>query len=576
VVKRRELSKLLLAGAVSAARPVEGDGANKASPRDIHDPAERALASVRDALTRPGLVSIPNGTYRLHHGLQTLAQSTIIGESRQSTILAPGEFDGYALEVGDGRAAPNAGLIQRLRFFGARGNRGCLHLNSLCHMWRLDELVFSGGPCPAMVVDNCWDSNFTNIDILGHITPGTDPAATASVILRNGTANIYCRGLRIEGALSGALYVDAGPNYIVTGKIDDGAGGPQTAAAITVAAGGELLLDDFYIGGVLEQYQIDLVGTVRLGKVILEGGTRKAAAIHDRRSWQHYNAETVPGISAAGTGPAIGILDLGQAKFNRFHPSLEWETPTAVFSRIYPIRQVENLIVTASGAVRGDTTTVSTSLRPRHADTYKNSFLVHNATGTAADRSSNARRRSLRSFPNGDLVLHGAWEPIVDGDWSIEYTACHATPLRYRNAILSRGQRLFTIVSDRVTVDSEMLYASSPREPAYGTTVFQVRGPGLSRNQDVRGLFLIDNASGEPYYIQYGIDEQWRLGVIYDRRQALSGSRSFSIVAGYAADVEIRGDVAVWRLGSVEHRARITELIESGFDTPEFPLWGLH
>jgi hypothetical protein len=65
------------------------------------------------------------------------------------------------------------------------------------------------------------------------------------VIFRNACNNIYCQGLRIEGAHSGGIYTDGGPIYVVTGKIDDGFGGPQSTAAITVTAGGHLVLDDF-------------------------------------------------------------------------------------------------------------------------------------------------------------------------------------------------------------------------------------------------------------------------------------------------------------------------------------------
>ena len=233
-MQRRDLPKVLIATVAGTGLPVAQAETRAATAVDI----QRAL-QVR------GEVRIATGTYPLTSKLQTTLPNNIVGDSREDTILRPAGFADYALEVGNGKPGPNNGKIERLRFFGAAGNLGCLHMNTLSHMWRLEDLLFSGGPCPALVVESCWDSNYTDIDILAHVTRGGDPAKTAAVIFRNACNNIYCRGLRIEGAHRGGIYTDGGPIYVVTGKIDDGFGGPQSTAAITVTAGGHLVLDDF-------------------------------------------------------------------------------------------------------------------------------------------------------------------------------------------------------------------------------------------------------------------------------------------------------------------------------------------
>ncbi len=510
-MRRRDISKVLLASAAGTALPAARD--------------ERRVATVPDlqtALQTRGEVRVAVGRYAVTTKLQTLLPNNIVGDSREDTILAPTGFADYVLEVGNGKPGPNNGKIGRLRFFGAAGNSGCLHMNSLSHMWHLDDLLFSGGPCPALVVDNCWDSNYTNIDILGHVTRGNDPAKTAAVIFRNDTNNIYCRGLRIEGGSSGGIYADFGPIYIVTGKIDDGFGGPQTAAAITIAAGGYVALDDFYIGGVRDQFHIDLTGHLKLGRVILDGGSNKAAAIYDHRAWRHVDVETYPPGSAAAAGPDLPVLDLGGAEFRRTHVSVPTETQAAVYSRIHPIRQVPNLRTVANGAVGGNSILIGTSLHLAHNDTLRGSFLVHNSSGT--------RRKILQSFVGGNVLIEGQQSVVLDEDWSVEYCENHYTPIEHENVRLQAGQTLFAVVSNNVVVSSALAYVTTASDAAYGTTKFKITG--LQPGHDVTGLFLINNTTGESYYVQYGVDQHSCIGVIYDRRGTLTESDEFSIVAG--------------------------------------------
>jgi hypothetical protein len=287
-----------------------------------------------------------------------------------------------------------------------------------------------------------------------------------------------------------------------------------------------LVLDDFYIGGVRDQFHIDVAGTLKLARVFIDGGSNKPAAIYDHRAWQHVNPVANPGFSGAYIGPQIDVLDLGGAEFRRVHPSVETETPAAVYSKIHPIRQVNNLRTVANGAVSGNSILVGTDLRAAHNDLYRNSFLVHNANG--------ARRKILRSFLDGNLVIEGTPAVTLDGNWSVEYCENHYTPILHGNVWLAPGQTLFAVVSSKVVIASVLTYVTSPADAAYGTTKFKISGNGVASGHDVAGLFLINNVTGEAYYIQYGIDQHGFVGIIYDRRDALAVNDEFSIVAGHS------------------------------------------
>ncbi|MBV8852897.1 MAG: hypothetical protein JOY91_05830 [Sinobacteraceae bacterium] len=533
-----------------------------------NDP-EQLLAAVRSKSN----VELTEGDHVLREKLQVVFPITLTGSSRNNTILHLGVDTDYLLEIGDGHPGPNAGTIQRLRFYGRDGSQGCLHLNNLSHMWLLNELIFSGGHCPALIADNCWDSNYTNIDIFSHFKPGAEAGTAASVILRNGTANIYFRGLRIEGALSGGLYIEDAPIYVLTGKIDNGFGGPQSAAAITIGADGCLLLDDFYIGGIREQFAVELQGSLRLGRVSLDGGTGAPAAINDRRAWRHQDPLHFPHASSASIGPTLAMLDLGDAEFHRFHPSVESETPAAVFSRIHPLRQVRNLVTVANGSPSNNSLLVGTNVVTTHNHQFKNSFLVHNSTGTEAAESPGARRRILDSFVGGNLLLQGEHPVQLDGDWSIEYCAGHYTPIRCNNVVLGSVPSLFAVLARGARIGSAPRYIGDNQNPAYGTTRFHLMS-SVPHGQDLRGLFLLDERSGEPFYLDYGLDQGGAVGVMYDRRSLLSADRTFSVIAGYDAAIRVDGTAALWTHAGVQHRMLLTELARRGFGPEQLPLWG--
>jgi hypothetical protein len=562
-MRRRDIPKVLLASAAGTAL----------APVQVEAAAE-STSGLADALKASGAIRVENGRHAIAAKVQITTPCTIVGDSRNDTLIVPAPFKDYVLEVGDGHPGPNAGAIHRLRFYGAPGNLGCLHMNTLSHMWRLEDLIFSGGPCPALVVDNCWDSNYTNIDIFAHAGVSGDPANDAAVIFRNGSNNIYCRGLRIEGALAGGIYVDGGPIYIVTGKIDDGFGSPQSAAAVTVVSGGSLILDDFYLGGMRGKFHLDVAGDVRLGKVFFAGGTGERAAILDRRSWGHRSPASSPAVAAASTGPQLPVLDLGRAEFDRFHPSVNTETPAAIYSRIHPIRQVRNLTTVGSVPVDGHTLLVRTSLRAPHEDLYRNSFLVHNKTGTQVSREPGARRKILRSYRDGNLLVQGPHPILLDEDWSIEYCASHSTPLQHSDVLLAPGQTLFAVLADDVAIASSPIYVSALNDPAYGTTRFKISSTKLSAGRDVTGLYLVDSYTGEPYFIEFGLDAQGSLGVIHDRTESLRVGARFSVVAGYAADIEVRGGIVSWNFAGRPHQAATCELFAAGYGPTDVPLWG--
>jgi hypothetical protein len=213
-------------------------------------------------------------------------------------------------------------------------------------------------------------------------------------------------------------------------------------------------------------------------------------------------------------------------------------------------------------------------LRPVRDQLYKGCFLVHNSTGTQATRHAGARRRILGSFAGGNLLLQGKDRVALDDDWSIEYCAMHATPINQTAVCLDRSQNLFAIVSADVTLSSELAYVARAQDPAYGCTKFRVEGTGLAHGKDLTGLYLIDNASGEPYYIQYGIDAQGFLGVIYDRRRDLDRSGTFSVTAGYAANLQVNANCVTWSFAGAPHRASVAELEEVGYSANQVPLWG--
>jgi len=526
-----------------------------------------------------GFHFVIDGTYRITAKVQTSAFVTIIGANRQRTVLQSAGFDDHLLEVGTREAGPNpnVGALQRLRFLGASGNTALLRMNQLSHMWRLDDLLFQSSECPALIVDNCWDSNYTNIDILSCGSRGSsDPAAGATIIIQNGSNNLYFRGLRIEHCPSGALYVgkNCNPIYVVTGKIDQGFI-PQTAAAVTVASGAVLSMNDFNITGVAGQYAFDVTGALLLGNVSVYGGTGRAA-INDDRRWVHQDALSVPGISAAACAPVVPVINLGSAQFYRSNPSSNAETLAVLHSRVGPLRSVERVAVIANGRSSGDTILVQTDLRRPTNNRFDRSYLVHNPTGTQAAGQSGARRKILTSFADGQLLIQGGWPCTVDAEWSVEFCGGHYTPnLAATGVQLDAGMNLFSILYTALRIASPPEYQGTRAAVAPGATRFALGGVPAGAPPDVTGYFLVDESSGEPFLISYGQDAALGIGVLYDRVADLSIKSTYSIIAGYAADIANTGSTLEWTYAGRRKRVTVAAAARYGFDSSNLPLWGI-
>jgi hypothetical protein len=440
----------------------------------------------------------------------------------------------------------------------------------------LDDLLFQSAESPALLIDNCWDSNYTNIDILSCGARSGDPATGAAVIITNGSNNLYFRGLRIEQSRAGALYVgvDCGPVYVTTGKIDQGFIA-QTAAAVTVTGGAVLSLNGFSITGVAGQYAFDVAGALLLGNVIVDGGSGRAA-INDARRWTQQDPRSVPGVSAAACSPALPAINLGSALFYRSHPSSNQETTAVLHSRILPLRLVERAQVSANGRASGDTMLVQTDLRRPTNNQLDRSFLVHNPTGTQASGQAGARRKILTSFADGQLLLQGAWPCVVDAEWSVEFCGGHYTPnLAVAGVQLDSGMSLFSILYSGLTIASQPRYQSTAAAVAPGSTRFALSGIPPGALPDGAGYFLVDELSGEPFLISYGQDPALDVAVMYDRVLDLSIKATYSIVAGYAAAITDTGSTLEWSHGMRRHRASVAVARRYGFNSFNLPLWGI-
>lgn len=513
---------------------------------------------------------VADGTYLFSQKAQISNFLSIIGFTRQNTIIQGGAFSDYVLEMGSAPSGPNpnVGALQRFRFLsGSASNLGMLHMANGSHLWRLDDLLFQGNSCPALVITNCWDSNYTNIAIYSSGTPNQPPSVGAALQLKGGCNNHYYRGLHLEGCNSGSIYADnCAQIHMVEGKIDNGFSGGQLQPSITITGSGSLNIDEFYIGG-QTTYQIVTSGALKLGKVIFDGGTGQPAAIKDLRAWAHQDPSNFAGISDADIGPSIPPIDLGAASFFMSHPSSLSLTPAAVYSKIPGIRLIKNLSVTANGGATSSSIQVQTNLVSAVNNQYKACFLVHNSTGTQN------RRFIQQSFTNGLFVLAGSQGVTIDGDWSIEYCQNHSTPMQVGNISLSRGQSLFSVISGGLIVTTPPLYISAVADAAYGCTKFGIAG-GVFEQEDVTGMYLIDELTGEPYYINYGIDAGGYIGIMYDRTASINTAATYTIQAGYSANVRVAGSYVEWKHAGNDRKALISELTAAGYSPQTPPLWG--
>jgi len=543
-----------------------------------NDKADDTAAWVATAMVN-GYHFVDDGTYRISHKVQTSAFVTIVGATRQNTILHSSGFGDYLLEVGskDHGPNPNVGALQRLRFIGDPGTTGLLHMNQLSHMWRLDDLLFQSSPCPALIIDNCWDSNYTNIDVLGcGASTGGDPSVGAMVIVRNGANNVYFRGIRLEHGPVGALYVgnDCCPIYVLTGKIDQGFI-PQHAAAVTVAKGAVLVMGDFNITGVSGQYVFDVSGALLLNNVSVYGGSGRPL-INDARTWTHVDGLTVPGAAGTSCGPLLANINLGSSQFYRRSLSVEAESSSVIHSRIFPIRLVEQVRLAANGQLSGDKILVQTDLQRRANNLFDKCYLVHNPTGTQAAGEPGSRRKIVTSFANGQLLLQGIWPCTLDAEWSVEFCGGHFTPNFAANGVqLEDGMNLFTSVASEVRIRSTPSFNGSGARVASGATIFKITSRNPIDRVNLAGYYLIDDLSGEPFFIAYGMDSDGLIAVMYDRTSTLNAGGTYSIVAGYWPNIVQTGGSLEWTHAGRHKSVSVAVANDYGFSVGSLPLWGV-
>jgi hypothetical protein len=526
-----------------------------------------------------------DGTYLINEKIQTSAFITVEGSTRQNTLLLGADFPDYVMEIGNQPAGPNpnVGELKRLRFTGTVNNAGLLHMNQLSHEWRLDELLFQSAPCPALVNDNCWDANYTNIDILSCGYPNNPPDVGAAVKIINGSNNVYFRGLRIEQCPSGCIYVGpaCSPIWVVEGKIDMGFIA-QFSSCVTIdyvtANPGSLSIEDYTFTGISGQWIFNVKGALRLTNVDIGGGSGSPAAIFDQRVWCHIDSTTLPGSSDAAFQAFIPSILLGSVTFARAHPSIPTAVmPSAIYSKIPAIRPVLNLSVLSNGSPGGGQLTIGTNLTVTFNDQYKGMYLVHNPTGTqAVPGATGSRRLILNSFPGGNLVVKGEWGCTVDNDWSIEYCAGHYTPnLVIDNVTLDQQMTLFVVLSTGATITSVPFYMSSAGLSAAGAaTNFTLSATGFPINTDLTGLYLVDEITGEPFFLTYGVDGSGFAAVAYDRTASLNQSHTYSIVGGCFADIAEEASNLEWSFAGKRKSAPIAALLAAGFNATNIPIWG--
>lgn len=529
-----------------------------------------------------GYQSVFDGNYQINATIKTSAFLTWEGWSRQNTILqGVSGITGPVLQIGSVTAGPNpnAGGLQRLRFFGVTGNTALLYMQQLSHLWRLDDLLFQSSPCPALINDNCWDANYTNIDIL---SCATQAGLGAAVQIIDGSNNLYFRGLRVEQCPQGCISIQSSLEIdIVEGKCDQGFIS-QSAPTISVDASSRASISDFTVTGSLSQFPVVCGGGLILDDVYFTGGTNTPAHINDTRIWQIYNSINNPGFSDAIFGPVMLAISLGSSHFGQFHPSVSSATPAVVQSFFTPT-VVNGFAVTANGSASNGSIIVGTNLTISANDQYKGCWIVHGPTGTQGNGENGARRKILQCFVGGNLLVQGIQGCTVDSDWTLEYSGQHATPfLECDDIVMDPGMTLFAApyLSNQstpgVTLSGGTYNAASGGHPPY--TQYTITGGQLSGVGATQlGGFLVDDQTGEPYLIQDS--GATTINVFYDTTGAgnpsyvLNVNHTFSVVYGNKPGVRIENGNYVWNFGGIVHYMPVGLANQWSYDINNMPLW---
>ena len=513
-----------------------------------------------------------DGNYLFNSKVNTQQFVTINGTGRQLTQVT-GNFPDYLMEIGISTSGsnPNVGELKRMAFRGVgASNLGCLHMMPGSHMWRLDELLFQSCACPAFVNDGCEDANYTNIDIL---------SCSQGVVIKNGSNNLYFRGLRIEQCQNGPLSITTAPEiWINEGKIDQGFIGGQTAPCVHIDLNSRVSIDNFAIEGNLGQYTFQVEGEMRLGDVFVTGGTNMPSHILDRRPWLLNNAITQPTYSPAFWGPALLRLDLGSSEWYAAHPSVSTLTPAVVDSNQGSLRVINQVTTISNGVVQGNSILIGSNVSLTVNNQFINCYLVHNSTGTQASGQPGARRKIIACFVGGNLQLEGTWPVTLDNDWSLEYSGGHYTQIETDNIIMEPGMDLFRQITTGLSITNTPTYTPATSSPAPGMTSFTVSAPAASTS--VVGYYLVDDITGEPYLIGYGVDGSGTMAIMYDYTgvgdptRFIDTQHTFSIWAGYSPGIHKVDDSYVWNFAGQDHTVTIAQANLMGYDYSNLPLWG--
>lgn len=528
-----------------------------------------------------GIQVIADGLYQINAPIVTSSFISMIGWTRQNTALLSTGFSGPLLQIGNlpNGPNPNAGALERIRFVAAAGNTACLFMQQLSHLWRLNDLIFQNSPCPALINNNCWDANYSNIDIL---SCATTPGQGAAVQIVNGSNNVYFRGLRVEQCPQGCISLFNAPSiFIEEGKCDQGFI-VQSQPTIQVDANSQLNISDFTLTGATGVYPIVTAGSLTLDNVYFTGGTKTPAHIQDNRKWKLINAASNPTFSGTYWGPLIQPLKLGTSRFDYAHPSVPDVTPGVVYSNQGAMTIINQVTVISNGVVSNGTILVGTNLPISFNGQYIGCWLVHGPTGTQSLGEAGSRRKIVQCFIGGNIQVQGIAPMTTDADWTLEYAGGHYTPIEADEVTLSGGISLFYPIalsnksSPGVTL-SLLGYApatvSNPPVTQYSITGGQLTGTSLV----LTGFYLVDDVTGEPYFINNNNSSV--INVMYDTTGTgnpsykLNVAHPFSVISGNKSGVRLENGNFVWNFAGTTRTMPIAQANDYGYDINNMPLW---
>lgn len=522
------------------------------------------FAAARASIMLGRLSRLAYGTYLTQTSIIGNYTPTLVGDQKfNSAIIAGTGSTAYMLDFGDGVSSiAQTGNLSNLRLQGGVNNSGILRFNFRCHLWTLNNLLFSASPCSAIVNHDSWDSVWTQLDILGCSGPGSNPATGASVRITGDSNNIYCFALRIERAICGGLY-NEGANIYINGKLDNGFATVETAHAITNTATGLLEMDRFNVQGVGNaKYNIDNAGGLIITNSGFLGATGANAHINDRRVW------TQTGIFAVNVGPEIPMLKVTGSNFSRTFFSINAETGAIIHSKIFPVRVFAKLTVSTDNGASGQTRNVSVTGITLSNNQYDRCWLVHNSDGFL----STSRRKIITTLAGGNLILAGNDAVVTDADYSIEYAGGHQTPnLQFDGNTESQAIRRFATIASGCTIATTGTYVSAAGAD-YGCTTLNIT-TGLVNGTDLTGYYLVDETSGEPFLIGFGLSGA-TIGLMYNVTARLLTTRTYSVIAGYYGGARQVGSEWVWNFAGRLRTANIERARNKGFDQNNLPLWG--